>query len=173
VISASVNGNTTRMALERLPLDVQRYGVTILVVTVGMNDCNYWLTDDGLPRVQPDAYWANLREFLFRWRHFGARRVLVPTNHPTPLTVAHPYAPRSYEENRRAYSQIVREVVSGIDFARLIDMEAVFDHCCASPLDIRDYLMPDGIHLGGKGHELYYSTFWPAIRQELAGLGTA
>lgn len=61
-INSSINGNTTRMALERMPYDIQSHDVDILVIGFGMNDCNYWETDKGVPRVSPLAFEANLKK---------------------------------------------------------------------------------------------------------------
>ena len=38
----SVNGNTTRMALERMPYDVQSHAPDVLYIQFGLNDCNGW-----------------------------------------------------------------------------------------------------------------------------------
>ena len=42
------------------PYDVQSHEVDVLVVGFGMNDCNYWMTDKGVPRVSQNAFRANL-----------------------------------------------------------------------------------------------------------------
>lgn len=65
------------MALERMPFDVQTHKVDILVITFGMNDCNYWKTDQGLPRVSPDAFEANMKEIIMRGFRFGSRTVII------------------------------------------------------------------------------------------------
>ena len=77
VINASINGNTTRQALERMPYDVQSHGADVMIVQFGLNDCNHWLTDHGLPRVSTDAYAANLKEIVRRGRRFGAHTVFL------------------------------------------------------------------------------------------------
>ena len=60
----SVNGNTTRQALERMPYDVQSHEPEILIVQFGMNDCNYWETDRGMQRVNPQSFEANINEII-------------------------------------------------------------------------------------------------------------
>jgi lysophospholipase L1-like esterase len=83
VVNASVNGNTRRQALERMPYEVQSHPLDVLLVQFGMNDCNYWRTYHGLPRVSQAAFRANLAEIIERAFRFGAQRVLLNTNHPT------------------------------------------------------------------------------------------
>ena len=63
VANASVNGTTTRQALERMGYEVQSHGVDVLIVQFGMNDCNFWETDRGLPRVSPEAFAGRLELF--------------------------------------------------------------------------------------------------------------
>ena len=55
VSNASANGRTTRDALDRMAYEVQSHSPTILIAQFGMNDCNYWKTDLGLPR-QPKEF---------------------------------------------------------------------------------------------------------------------
>ncbi|MDC0196961.1 SGNH/GDSL hydrolase family protein, partial [bacterium] len=144
LLFCSINGNTTRQALERMPFDVQRYGVDILCIQFGMNDCNYWETDRGLPRVSPDAYYSNLKEMVSRGFQFGARIVLLPTSHPTPHIIPNEQN-LSYEQNRRKYSSIVREVVAETN-AELVDIEKYFESKISQNVILTDLLMPDGIH---------------------------
>ena len=74
VQNPSVNGNTTRLALERMAYDVQAHRPDVLVVQFGMNDCNVWQTDSGRPRVSSAAFAANLAEIIERGRKFGDKR---------------------------------------------------------------------------------------------------
>ena len=62
VFNHSINGDITRTALERMPHDVQEIGPDIIYIQFGMNDCNYWQTDRGLPRELEKA----LRERGYR-----------------------------------------------------------------------------------------------------------
>src|SRR6267378_1663214 len=83
VLNSSVNENTTRMALERMPYDIQSHPIDILFVQFGMNDCNYWLTDKGVPRVSPMAFEANLLEIIDRAQAIHVKKIFLSTNHPT------------------------------------------------------------------------------------------
>ncbi len=47
----AVNGRTTRQALESMPYEIQNSYPDILIIQFGMNDCNYWKSDNGVPRV--------------------------------------------------------------------------------------------------------------------------
>jgi len=162
VMNLSINGNTTRMALERIPSDVQKYRPKVVNVQFGMNDCNYWLTDEGQTRVSISAYRENLKEIVSRCFRFGAEYVLLPTSHPTPhleKTVGRV----CYEESRQAFCEMVREICEQDDRLILVDIEKVFNQAIKDTGSCENYLMADGIHLNESGHQLYYDTYEPVI----------
>ena len=166
VVNASVNGQTTRQALERMAYDVQSGGVDIMLVQFGLNDCNHWQSDRGLPRVSPAAFAANLVEILERGRRFGARMVMLNTNHPTTRdgdVMAHTEI--TYEDSNARYSQIIRDVAgrSG-DFVLLNDMARRFGEVLdAGEARLTDLLLADGLHLSRQGHDIYYDAIAPRL----------
>ena len=80
-VSRGVSGETTRQGLERFPADVQNLQPDVMTLQYGLNDCNCWVTDRGLPRVSEPAYRANLIEMIDRARAFGAGEIVLSTNH--------------------------------------------------------------------------------------------
>ncbi|WP_147274794.1 SGNH/GDSL hydrolase family protein [Ferruginivarius sediminum] len=166
-VNTSINGNTTRMALERMPFDVQSHRPDFLVVQFGMNDCNFWRTDGGVPRVSQEGFRANLKEIVKRGQVFGARNVFLLTNHPTTLD-AEPMAwcDITYQASNIIYNRIIRELAAELELlgVTLIDVEKHFDaalHRDSKPLG--DYLLSDGLHLGSRGHDLYYEAVAPRL----------
>jgi len=170
VVNSSINGNTTRLALERMPYDVQSHGAGILLVQFGMNDCNYWLSDRGVPRVSPGAFAANLEEIVERGVAFGARAVLLNTNHPSVRAAQQPSeAKMSYEESNRAYNQIIRDVAARLKrTVVLTDIERAFlDRTGGDRGSLKRMLLDDGLHLSLAGHDLYYELLAPRIETAL------
>ena len=166
IVNASINGNTTRQALERMPYDVQSNGVDILLVQFGMNDCNHWLTDKGMPRVSPHGFAANLEEIIERGINFGAEQVMLNTNHPTTRVEEQlPHTEATYEESNRRYNEIVREVAATLgDRVILNDVEASFDaHVRGDGARLAELLLADGLHLSERGHDLYYELIAPKV----------
>lgn len=164
VQNPSVNGNTTRMALERMPYDVQSHAPDILYIQFGMNDCNCWQTDRGHPRTSPAAFAANLNEMIDRGRRFGARQVILGTNHPTTRTTA-PLAnsTRTYDEANRAYNEITRAVARE-QAALLADAEAAFDSAVRAGQATLDALvLADQLHLSEQGHLIYFQDRLPVL----------
>lgn len=129
VVNLSVPGDTTRLALERYP-EVRRYAPDTLLIALGLNDCNVW-ESDGVPRVGPEAFAANLDDLLARAEHDGYRAILQ-TNHRTSK------AP-DYDARALQYNEIIRRVAW------------VGDVACS---DIEDEDIPtlDGIHPTPEGH---------------------
>lgn len=157
----SVNGSTTRGALERMPFDVQAHGVDAMYVQFGLNDCNHWQTDNGLPRVSPAAFRANLEEIIERARKAGARCVVVGTNHPSGRDkVDLMQTGSTFEAWNCRYNELIRQVVAGYrDDVVLHDVHALWSSRGVGRGEARDaLLLDDGIHLSERGHELYYST---------------
>jgi acyl-CoA thioesterase I len=158
VINSSVNGNTTRLALERMPSDVQKYEPDAMLIQFGMNDCNYWATDRGCPRVSPKAFQANLHEIADRSLAFGAHALILQTNHPTLRTTTFDYADRSYQESNEQYNELIREVAGSRSDIRLIDMETAWLSELEEGLSLSGLLLEDELHLDVQGHDLYFKT---------------
>ncbi len=168
VNNASINGCTTRQALERMPYDIQSHRVDILIVQFGLNDCNYWETDHGVPRVSPLAFEANLHEIISRAYSSGVSKVLLNTNHVTGRDQELlPHTQITFQESNARYNQVIREV-SRKEGPRVIlnDVESSCrlytqgDRTCLLSL-----LQNDLLHLSLHGHEFYFDILYPVIRQ--------
>ena len=163
VSNPSINGNTTRMALERMPFDVQSHGIDVILIQFGINDCNYWQTDKGLPRVSPMAFEANLHEIIDRSINFGAKSVILNTNHPINKFIQLESQSLDHNDLNKSYNKIIRKVANHRE-CHLIDIELRINDCCSDFLTA-DYLLPDGAHLDIRGHDLYFSIIYPVIKQ--------
>lgn len=171
VTNAAVNGRTTRQALEDMPYQVQSHRPELLLVQFGMNDCNYWKSDAGLPRVSLRAFQANLEEIAERGLAAGARCVILQTNHPTPRDVeTFPFTETTYQQSNRRYNEAIREVADRLDSSvvRLNDIESQFDAQLAEKgLGPQDIVLDDLLHLNVLGHDLYYDMARPVIESAI------
>jgi lysophospholipase L1-like esterase len=171
IVNASVNGNTTRQALERMPYEVQAEGVFVLLVQFGMNDCNYWVSDQGLPRVSPPAFAANLAEIIQRGLHFGARRILLNTNHPTLRDrEIMPHTNVTYESSNQRYNELIREVARNAGHAVILnDIERAFLRYTGGRKEmLAELVMEDGLHLSVTGHDIYFDEIKPKLVEALS-----
>nr|ABQ76010.1 lipolytic enzyme, G-D-S-L [uncultured haloarchaeon] len=165
VINSAVNGDTTRKALERMGYDVQSHGVDIIVIQFGMNDCNIWESNKGLPRVSPDSFETNLEEIVTRARNFGARRVFLHTNHPTLKTDPLPNTEIPYEWQNQRYNEIIRNVANRDNDIVLHDVESKFrEKIQESEMSLNELVLPDNLHLSEQGHDLYFEFVLPQIQ---------
>jgi len=159
VTNASASGRTTRQALEQMPYEIQSQHVDILIVQFGMNDCNYWQTDRGLPRVSPKAFAANLEEIIARAFNFEAKKVLLNTNHPNGLDQkTMPFTNISYQQSNERYNKIIREVAARSDSRVILnDVEKSFKtYTNGNRERLLELLLPnpDLLHLSERGHDL-------------------
>jgi lysophospholipase L1-like esterase len=169
-INSGVSGETTRQGLERFPADVQRHRPNIVTLQFGLNDCNCWITDAGLPRVSEAAYRANLIEMIGRAQRFGARHIILSTNHPT-LRHKVLMSGDSLETRRRRYNEHVREV-AGLTGVVLCDIELSFAHLDSRELAAMLLPYPDRLHLSDEGHRLYANCIQPLVEGATAELVT-
>lgn len=168
VLSANlgVGGDTTRNGLERLK-DVYAFRPDILIAQFGMNDCNYWLTDHGWPRVNPTSFEYNLQELVDKSRASGVRSVVLTTNHLIPAVVPMLNG-QDYNSNNRRYNEIIRRV-AGQAGVTLCDIERAFETASA---DHQYFLNERGrwLHLSASGNALYASVILPMIERIMAEL---
>lgn len=168
--NVSVNGCTSRQALERMPFDVQSHSPDIVLIQFGLNDCNTWQTDNGLPRVSQKAYEANLHEMVDRAIAFGARKTIFLTNHPvTKVVSSRAKDGISYADRVLVYNDIVRAVAEArvSDSARLLDMEQkIMAAVCGHNKSVSTFLNSDGLHLNEIGHDAYFLAAKEIFEQE-------
>ena len=169
----AVNGRTTRQALEDIPVEVQKHSPEIVMVQFGMNDCNYWLTDQGMPRVSQGAFEQNLKEIIQRCLNFNARHIFLNTNHPSARNFPLDASPGiTYENSNQAYNQIIRSVAAQYPQEKLTltDMEAVFlNDFKVNTTTAESFVLPepDLLHLNEQGHDLYFKTLSDIVKQRL------
>ena len=172
VVNSSINGRTTRQALEDMPYHVQSNGVDVLIVQFGLNDCNYWATDMGLPRVSEKAFVANLEEIIMRGLKFGAKSIILNNNHPTSRTTqVFPHTDLTYQDANRQYNSAIRELALSLEGnIQFNDIEAHFESHMRSGVEIADCLLSDGLHLSVTGHQLYYEFLSPILGKVISDL---
>ena len=161
-----ISGETTRQGLERFPRDVQVLEPLVMTLQFGLNDCNCWDSDRGLPRVSEAAYHANLVEMIARARAFGAAHIVLSTNHPT-LRLRPLASGQSLEDRRVIYNNIVREVAAKCQ-AVLCDIDAAFSGLNRSELSDMLLAEPDVLHLSAQGHERYAAAIFEPILQAVS-----
>jgi acyl-CoA thioesterase I len=166
LLNRGVSGETTRQGLERFPADVQVHRPDIMTLQFGLNDCNCWVTDAGLPRVSEAAYRANLIEMIERARRFGAGHIILSTNQPT-LRHKVLLSGDSLETRRRRYNDHVRDVAA-LTGVELCDIEQGFADVDRGDLAALLLPYPDQVHLSTEGHQRYAACIQPYLDRAVA-----
>jgi lysophospholipase L1-like esterase len=161
VLNRGISGETTRMGLERFAADVQNAFPDLMTLQFGLNDCNCWLSDRGLPRVSPAAFHANLVEMIERARHFGCHHIILSTNHVT-LRRKPMLSGERYEAANARYSGILRSVAKETGVI-LCDIRQTFEPFLDDELSRMLLPYPDHLHLSAEGNKVYYRTIFPYI----------
>lgn len=165
LLNQGVSGETTRQGLERFARSVQTHQPEIMTLQFGLNDCNCWVTDRGLPRVSLAAYRENLKEMIDRARVFGAREIILSTNHPT-LRRKVLLSGESLEDGRCRYNDAVRRIAEEKNVT-LCDIDAGFGNLGDDELEALLLPYPDHLHLSPAGHLKYATTIQPHIEQAI------
>jgi len=163
VINRGVSGETTRMGLERFPASVQNEEPDVVTIQFGMNDCNCWQTDHGLPRVRVTAFRENLIEMVERSRKFGAREVILATNHRTQR-LSPMVSGEVYEEANGRYSEVIREVAHRTE-SQLCDIQGAFAELGDRELTSMLLPAPDLLHLSEEGNLFYANVISPYVER--------
>ena len=145
---SGVSGDTSRQGLERFPKAVQILEPSIVFIQFGHNDCNFWATDNGCPRVSLTAFEENLKEMFKRSILHGAQDVFYIAPHPTLIDQTFD-SETSYEDSRRDYVLAMERVAEELS-CPLIDPSHEF-----LGYDLSDLLLLDNIHLSTVGHQVY------------------
>jgi lysophospholipase L1-like esterase len=175
VANASANGRTTRQALEFMPYEVQSYRPEILIIQFGINDSNYWETDQGVPRVSPKAFAANLEEIIQRALTFRAQKIFLHTNHPIGRDLdCFPHTKITHAQSNQNYNAVIREVAAQQpENIQLNDIEKVFqDYYGDRKENLLSLLLPapDLIHPSELGHQLYLNAIQPVLTKTILEL---
>jgi lysophospholipase L1-like esterase len=166
----SVNGNTTRQALERLYFDVLSFSPTYVLIQFGLNDCNNWQTDNGLPRVSAKAFKSNLEEIILKCFSAGVQVVFINTNHLTQKKTNKKFIDIKYNKRNTIYNSKIREIFYKYKQKKyrivLNDIEKKWIKNINSA-KYKTFLLTDGIHLSKKGHSLYSKILIKSIKKYL------
>ena len=169
VQNTGVNGNTTRQALERLHFDITSHKPNYVLVQFGMNDCNYWVTDNNMPRVSKEAFLSNIKEIVNKCLGSGVEHCFLNTNHLSNKGQFEHYKKISYDDSNKEYNDIIKKAFQDLSESTkritLIDIEQEWVNYINSNknINLEDLLLEDGIHLSIEGHNLYSLILIPKI----------
>ena len=156
----SVNGCTSRQALERMDFDIFGLSPDIVNIQFGINDCNIWETDFGHPRVSKQSYIENIKEMIDRCLYKKVKYIIINSNHPLNRHKNLPNSRMSYEQMNTQYSRELTKVFKNYSKQVLffdIRKEIIKSYHLSQKK--YEYLIDDGVHLSQKGHDFYFEKF--------------
>ena len=156
----SVNGCTTRQALERMDFDIFGLNPDIVNIQFGINDCNIWETDFGHPRVSKQSYIENIKEMIDRCLYKKVKYIIINSNHPLNRHKNLPNSRLSYEQMNTQYSSELTKIFKNYSKKVLffdIRKEIIKSYHLSQKK--YEYLIDDGVHLSQKGHDFYFEKF--------------
>ena len=161
--NCSVNGDTTRLALERFGYQISTKNPDVVLVQFGMNDCNFWDTGLGLPRVSKLAFEANLVEIINNCFVSGSKIVFLSTNHPSNKSYFKSKPELTHGKSNKHYNHIIKNVYKKFESENkkvfLLDNEKLFENeLFDKKIAVSNFLLEDGVHLNVNGHLLYRKT---------------
>lgn len=156
----SVNGCTTRQALERMDFDIFGLNPDIVNIQFGINDCNIWETDFGHQKVCKQSYIENIKEMIDRCLYKKVKYIIINSNHPLNRHKNLPNSKLSYEQMNTQYSSELTKIFKNYSRKVLffdIRKEIIkYYHLSQKKYE---YLIDDGVHLSQKGHDFYFEKF--------------
>lgn len=157
------SGDTTFMGMARFAWQVQQIGPDVLFIQFGLNDCNLWDSDGGLPRTSPRAFKANLAEMIDRGKNFGAKHVILSNNHP--ITKTNDWGEMgTFGERNSEYNQMIAELAA----EKSVILNDIYTAFSSSSTPLTSLLRDDNIHLNLKGHMLYAKCVQKILEQILS-----
>lgn len=132
---------TTRLAL--ISPDFQtmmRWKPEIAFIQFGLNDCNRWVTEGGVNRVNIRSFNFNLREIVQRLHVSGCDCVYLINMHKTAKG-------EDYETDAQAYNRGIERIPESTIGTYIINVR--------QEIEPEKHLLPDGVHLNTKGHKFY------------------
>lgn len=148
---AAVPGDTTRLGLERFPKEVQDLEPEAVIIQLGHNDANRWVTDKNMTRVTRKGFKANLEEMIIRSRKFKIEPFLCTL---TPV-----FKTQKFADDVKGYDETLR-MVAVSKGVRLIDVRLAFFRC---PTGSKTLLLPDMLHLNADGQQVFANTVQKAL----------
>jgi lysophospholipase L1-like esterase len=149
------NGETSSQALERFDYCVKSHNPTFVWLQYGLNDANYWISDEGRPRTEPNKFLENISFIIKSLLDSGTKKVFVGTNHIVTKEIEDGVEKGQYSKNAQFYNELIRMAVAQFpNGAQIIDIEKHFFEKFSSP---EEYLLQDQIHLNEAGHLAFAS----------------
>ena len=149
----AISGQTSRQALLYFPEKLQIHKIDFLLIQLGINDSNYWLSEGGAhPRVSLESFRANIEEIISRVRLKNISKIALLTNHKLSKKISVDKRVFLLEDSKSAYDDVVRQVAKSNDVS-CYDVSNAWESI--PNFSQKKLLLDDGVHLSETGHTNY------------------
>jgi lysophospholipase L1-like esterase len=149
----AISGQTSRQALLYFPEKLQKNKIDFLLIQLGINDSNYWLSEGGShPRVSVESFRANIMEIIARARLKNISKIVLLTNHKLSKKIAVSNETSFLEDSKQIYDEVLRELAQVNDVS-CYDISNEWPNI--SNFGGEKLLLDDGVHLSEIGHVQY------------------
>jgi lysophospholipase L1-like esterase len=157
VINSSVNGRTSRQAVDDMYYACGNNKIEVMIIQFGLNDCNHWDSDHGLPRVSQAAFEANILEMAEKAKKVGVKNIIINNNHPTNVGILKKFN-INFDEWAIKYNESLRNIKQQDNIRFYFnDIELkIVSYLKKNNLQKKEILKEDGLHLNNLGHEIYF-----------------
>lgn len=139
VINASISGDTSRGARERLDNILRHEHPAVAIIELGGND--------GLRGIQPEEMRRNLAAIIERLQETGARIVLVPMKMPPN------YGPAFTKKFEQVYTELANKY--DVVLSQFL-LEDIAEH--------PELMQDDGIHPTAEAQSQILDNIWPVLK---------
>ncbi len=149
----AISGQTSRQALLYFPEKLQIHKIDFLLIQLGINDSNYWLSEGGLhPRVSVESFRANIKEIIARAQLMNISKIVLLTNHKLSKKILVNKKVWLLEDSKLIYDDVLRELAQNSG----VSCYDISNEWPNSPNTIGEkLLLEDGVHLSEIGHRNY------------------
>jgi lysophospholipase L1-like esterase len=149
----AISGQTSRQALLYFPEKLRIHKIDFLLIQLGINDSNYWLSEGGShPRVSVESFRANIIEIITRARLNNISKIVLLTNHKLSKKIIVNNEASFLEDSKQIYDDILRELAQTNDVS-CYDISNEWPNI--SNFSGEKLLLDDGVHLSEIGHGQY------------------
>ncbi len=149
----AISGQTSRQALLYFPEKLQIHKIDFLLIQLGINDSNYWLSEGGShPRVSVESFRANIMEIIVRARLKNISKIVLLTNHKLSKKITVNNESSFLEDSKQVYDNVLRNLAQTNDVS-CYDISNEWPSISTYSGD--KLLLGDGVHLSEIGHSQY------------------
>lgn len=165
--NVSKNGRTSSDGLQNFLFEVCYGEIICVVIQFGINDSNYWLSDNGCPRVSVDNYIKNITSMVEHCLNYDPKvKIIIQDNHFCTKRISIGEHVMSLGNSTMEYNEALAnsEILLGHPNVYLLKYSEFFGAINSSSVRL---LQDDGVHLTHTGQHLLAKKYAEMIERHV------